>query len=862
MIEFIDHTGHTYSLPSYDKYPVGYEYQETPYIHDFTSVCGVKLSCNNYYMLPIRMVLLNELVHDNICITSDSAVFSLLGGKQIQEAMQQSGDFVFEIEESQLKKTLSIDDLIKIEGKEETVFIFYVIAYTESDESCAWSSSLMIKIYGSEEEGTENHETYVPLTVRADFYNEREELTINGKNLGISLPSEILKAVWNGSFYSDVFDEALYNEKLKEYLLNYMRLKVEKGNIQQAVSALKWFGWGDRLKIVKLLKNDNKVIAQYIRDFLNITSDNLIRHKHFLGTGLLSVFFDITEETNKNTTQTWVDESNNNVLIGEGKPIIESLIDKMTSVKYDEDDIEFYKPILEYNFTELSLKLSCLRTFYNKEFLPIHSMLHSASLQYHAWMNDIKFHIRPFVKQVEPPILLAQKKGTLEVKFPSINTQFIYIQQAYVDEDMNEMSWYANEGQLIDTNILYIDDVFTRIPIKISSTETDTFNCVLLIEREGKKVWESHFSFCQRKDDNNNLTRDWVNFVMFPRLMNSRHTMQYWADKNYRLLLLVNGKWFEYNFVLKVPEFTLNLGRLNYTYNHELHRQVNCITDDMVDFQSFMYLPSLIDVRNINFCRDLVQFSNDMLLHKFIDMYHEKPSIPFSSTSQLANRYWNRIHMFRIFENDVELMYDRDEDIVPLYRKLFNDDGTQKKQISQDGLDYDIYLMHDSTGYEDYKDILTPEQFTALTPRWYIVLISRQTIDNAITTNEPRIPDVKIDGWKLEHIGSDNKWLINRMTFEDKTDNPVFKGDDIIAGSLNGIKMPFMLQYGSHWEICPFSLGMEKDAKVTSNTNAFLMSLGGDNYTNERGYYNIVARYSLDGSVQHQKELRLRILVN
>ena len=100
MIEFIDHTGHTYSLPSYPSYPVGYEYQETPYIHDFSSVCGVKLSCENYYIMPVRMVLLNEMPQENIEISVDSDIFHLISARTIQDKISEAGDLIFEIDES------------------------------------------------------------------------------------------------------------------------------------------------------------------------------------------------------------------------------------------------------------------------------------------------------------------------------------------------------------------------------------------------------------------------------------------------------------------------------------------------------------------------------------------------------------------------------------------------------------------------------------------------------------------------------------------------------------------------------------------------------------------------------------------
>ena len=57
------------------------------------------------------------------------------------------------------------------------------------------------------------------------------------------------------------------------------------------------------------------------------------------------------------------------------------------------------------------------------------------------------------------------------------------------------------------------------------------------------------------------------------------------------------------------------------------------------------------------------------------------------------------------------------------------------------------------------------------------------------------------------------------------------------------------------------SPGMEHDSEVTSNTNAFLMSMGGDNTGYDKGYYNITVRYSLDGTTQYQRKHTSRIKV-
>ena len=59
-------------------------------------------------------------------------------------------------------------------------------------------------------------EDWCPITVGALYVKENEILTINGQNLGIDLPKDIFKAVYQCSFVNDEFNESLYNEKIKE----------------------------------------------------------------------------------------------------------------------------------------------------------------------------------------------------------------------------------------------------------------------------------------------------------------------------------------------------------------------------------------------------------------------------------------------------------------------------------------------------------------------------------------------------------------------------------------------------------------------------------------------------------------------
>ena len=74
-MEFVDNTGHIFSLKSYSEKPIGYEYEENSYIFWIDSNTS-KLSINNYYSRPIyALYLLNKNYNVNdLCNDENSPI--------------------------------------------------------------------------------------------------------------------------------------------------------------------------------------------------------------------------------------------------------------------------------------------------------------------------------------------------------------------------------------------------------------------------------------------------------------------------------------------------------------------------------------------------------------------------------------------------------------------------------------------------------------------------------------------------------------------------------------------------------------------------------------------------------------------
>ena len=847
-MEFIDHTGHIFSQPSYKTYPTGYEYETFKYIFYLEDEYARRLSINEWYIRPIRL-LIHKCDGDIASLSAniDSTVFKLLSPSMIQEKINEG--LPLEIEEDAFTDSLSYDDMMPLEDNNDIMLTIYVGGYAKSPAT--WTSNILIEC-----EYSDGHKEWCPITVGGVFYDEQEELVINGRNMGVSFPKDIIRALYpktaGTSIYTDETNEAVYNMKIKEYMMNYMRLHGECGNIDQIKSSLAFFEWGNTISLAQLIRTDNEIITQYIKNYLDINNDVLQRMDHFSPTALLSLVVKENDETDKEYNADF-----NKSFWGEMKPVLEDLFSKLVPVKYDEMDITFYKPYYDYVFTEMMLKLSCLRYYYQKYFLPMQSMILSASVQHKVFANDIKYLAKSFIQLTEKPLVAETNRAYFDVIFPQDKSLYAYTQKKYVDSNLNSFTNYEGEGPLLEEEtIYYIDDVCIDVPIKFIVHEPgmNYFKCHLILEMlNGPVLFETDFAFSQTE------TSDYESLVIYPKLINFMKTMNYWEGKHYCIHLLVNDVWFDWEFMIKVPELHMSFGKLEYHYDNALFRQVNSISND-VDFQSFMYLPSLVDVNNIRFPQEVVAYGHDGVMEKFIDMYRDKPFIV--STGDLAKRYYNRVHYYKIVVNGEEMQYTGDEDLGNLYRNFFTEDGTQKQSLKKDGLEYDLYLMHDSTDTNDYKGVLTEDEFDALgCPCWYIILISKETVDNADSDvmSAPKI--IPVGDMKFAYQKSDNKWLINRMIYIPANGINHFKKDDIIVGTITNVDLPFILIDGSKWKLSPMSVGMQADSEVQSKTNTFLMSIGGDNTGYDPGYYNITVRYSIDGTVHSQREHTARILV-
>lgn len=462
---FIDDTGHGFELPSFDKLPVGYEYNDSGYKFWATGYnrnkeisVGHICSLTTYVAVSVSHLTDENNEYDTefinnslrIELSTNSNVFSLLKSKDVATLVDSSKQGL------QGARRVTDADMVCTIIEGYLIIPIYVIG--SSSEEGDWSSHVLIHL----EDTSEGHailgtkEQYCPIVLSAEFVSDIEKYSINLGNNGVQVPYDVMRAVYTGS--GDQFDTAKYNEKLKEYLINIHTIHSQVGNYTSALDSLAWFDWGSLLKVTKLLQTDNDIQRQFIREHFNINEHLLDSYRYFRNSSLLSLSVDIDYIAGDSV----LDHSNYNKFYGEGHPVYDSLLTKTVDVVHGTGEtVTYIKNYFDFSFAELGIKLSMLRYYYKQLFLPIHLDVASASLNQHVWANDIKMYNSASVQLIEPTVMTDTKMATVE--FPSTDSLVISDQSHRIDDSFNV--WNSK----VSRDTMYIDEPCIFIPIRIKT---------------------------------------------------------------------------------------------------------------------------------------------------------------------------------------------------------------------------------------------------------------------------------------------------------------------------------------------------------------------------------------------------------
>ena len=814
-MEFIDNTtGHIFSQETYNN-SIGWEMKDPEYIFWIDdSYTKSKLSTNTFYIKQITPYInknnilgknnVNNNIYNNININNiksisikcNSAIFKLISYKDIKDNIINNTDNKKEIDVSEL---FDIDNHCTGESniiykKDDNDFIwedndnesgndficpFFVICM--STEPDVLLTNILIDVNYIEGENSEKIiTTSTVIRVGGVFTDESEKLMINSINMGVNIPKTILDAIYqsdlidNNNDYS--FNVSLYNEKLKEYLINKTNIKNECGNYTGIINSLYWFGWGKNVKIVKLLKTDNEILNQYIQDSFDSDDDILKSFFTFRNTSFISFMLD--------ENQTMFDDYNimirekqtfdgNSDFHGESLPVLEDLFNKYIKSnisKLDSKETEnnhnfiYYEPYYLYNKATILLKLAFLKYYFKKYFCPVHVNIQSTSICHHAFIPDTKLTSVASTYIIEKNILCQENCYVQIGDEKNIRENFILTNnKQYMDNDYCHFSNYNEQYDDMFNDIYESTELNFIIPIRFyknieeyikdtyykeNKNDVDnildhnyTYNINIIVSKilndgngnidnyKSQIIYNTHKVFNQYKDVDNNIIFE--SLICLPRhsFIEKSTDIYYWTDGVFRVDVCCNGKWFSKEFTLSLPKLNVQIAAIEYKYNKELFTQYSGLLTSDRKLNGKMWEPELVRVNASNYnniLKDYINNDNKLKDNKtnLINLYSDTYNLP---PHRLSPQYYNAILYYDI--KDQKYMHeqctinnDDSDEIKNIKCKkafyIWNSLNNKLNEINNNikdkiNLSFDVYLMHH---HEEKKDI------------WYIVLISKETI--------------------------------------------------------------------------------------------------------------------------------------
>ena len=221
---------------------------------------------------------------------------------------------------------------------------------------------------------SENHGEYIVdiniggdvFNIGADFYTEDETLSINLANNGIEIPSSIQKALYDVNLHEENSDNIVLNRKWKELLSNFWDVIANKGSYKSLFNSLKWFEYGDSVKLCEVWKNisTNKYFIKDIQQTL--TGKYTETLNGFAKTTYIALYHTLEKLVTREDGSIVFDEEKN--------PQLEYITSKWST-------------------QDLALKLCMLGSFYEMYFMPIHLDLLHSTIEDVVYSNTFKVRI-------------------------------------------------------------------------------------------------------------------------------------------------------------------------------------------------------------------------------------------------------------------------------------------------------------------------------------------------------------------------------------------------------------------------------------------------------------------------------------
>lgn len=226
--------------------------------------------------------------------------------------------------------------------------------------------------------------------IGADFYNEDEVLTSNLENMGIEIPETVQKAIYESDVHNEATDNILMNRKWKELLLEYWNIVARKGSYKSLVDSLKWFEYGDLVKILEywkrtdggrktLISNDlEQIVSDLFRKQLSVLSKTTYIGLYLALEQPSRTQMDDSELPFFMSNEVWSDPQEGQTAYSGGPRMFQEnnpVLQQIASI---------------WSAIDLSLKMTLVGNFYATYFMPVHLDLIHSTIENIIFTNTIK----------------------------------------------------------------------------------------------------------------------------------------------------------------------------------------------------------------------------------------------------------------------------------------------------------------------------------------------------------------------------------------------------------------------------------------------------------------------------------------
>ena len=267
------------------------------------------------------------------------------------------------------------------------------------------------------------------IEIAGDFYGEEESLYINLSNMGVELPDAIQRAIYSSDIYECKKDNILLNRKLKELLSNYWDVIANRGSYKSMLNSLKWFEWGDKVRLREIWKHED--FGRIVYDDRDLCSIMEEKYNDFYNRFSKTTHLSLTH-----------------------------LMHYIVKDEYDEEWNPALEPIVE-NITrnELMLKMVLLGNFYETYFLPIHLNLMHATLENVVFSNTVKLLNGTAAGRHDMIYLGGEGNNRWTCSVKDGNSYVLGNVKCYVNKD----TFFRNDQYVLDYKDVYIMGVDTEV---------------------------------------------------------------------------------------------------------------------------------------------------------------------------------------------------------------------------------------------------------------------------------------------------------------------------------------------------------------------------------------------------------------